>query len=84
MEELVRIIIGIIILFLGIPIGDYLARITKEELGSGRKWFKLIIISCFIGVLLGLIFGNDVLLFTLLFIAVVTSRSLGLRQKKKN
>ena len=76
MQELLKFTIGIAVLILGIPIGNYLAKITKEELKSGQNWFKLIIIFGCIGAILSLIFGNDFMLFGLLFIAIVTSRSL--------
>ncbi len=75
MEEIVKIIIGIIILLLGIPIGTFLARITKEELKEGQKWFKLIVFFSLIGAIVSLILRNDYLLFSFLFIAIVTSRS---------
>ena len=68
MNEMLKFIIAIIVLALGIPIGDYLAKITKEELRQGRLWFKLIIIVSLIGAVLALILGNDALLFTFLFI----------------
>ena len=76
MQELLKIFIGILVLILGFPIGSYLAKQTKEELKSGKKWFKLIIISGLIVGIAGLIFGNDVLLFTGFFMAIVVSRSL--------
>ena len=75
MEEIVKIIIGIIILLLGIPIGTFLARITKEEFKEGQKWFKLIVFFSLIGAIVSLILRNDYLLFSFLFIAIVTSRS---------
>ena len=76
MEEIVRLIIGVFVLILGIPIGNYLARITNEELKSGQKWFKLIVfVSMFIG-FFGLIIYNDFMLFSGFFVAIVTSRSL--------
>lgn len=68
--------VGIIFLALGIPIGNLLAKSTKEELNSRKKWFRLIIILSLIGAIVFLILGNDVLLFTFLFMAIVTSRSL--------
>jgi len=77
MLEIFKILIGIGVLILGIPIGNILARFTKEELKAGKKWFKIIIILSLVGGFVGLIIGNDVLLFSLFFIAVVTSRSLG-------
>lgn len=74
--EILQIIISITILILGIPSGNFLAKITKEELESGQKWFKFIIIICFIGAVISLFFSKDFILFTFLFIAIVTSRSL--------
>ena len=76
MQEVIKILIGIMVLVLGIIIGNLLVSWTKEELKDGQKWFKLIIILCLIGGVVGLILGNDVLMFSLFFIAVVTSRSL--------
>lgn len=76
MEEIYRILIGIIVLITGYFLGGFLAKITKEELKQGRKWFKLIILVCVVGSILSLVYKNDVLFFTFLFIAIVTSRSL--------
>jgi hypothetical protein len=76
MQQLYQLLIGICVLALGIPIGNLLARATKEELKGGRKYFKILIILSLIGAVIFLIIRNDVLLFSLLFIAIVTSRSL--------
>jgi hypothetical protein len=76
MLEIFQLVIGILILILGIPIGNSLARRTKEELKSGQKWFRLIIILSLVGGFLGLIIRNDILMFSFFFIAIVTSRSL--------
>ena len=76
MLESLKIIIGILVLILGIPIGNLLAKYTKEELKDGRKWFNLLIFIGLLGGVIGLIIGNDVLMFSFLFIAVVVSRSL--------
>ena len=72
----INLLIGILVLFLGFPLGDYLAKLTKEELSSGKKWFKLIMLISFIGAIVNLITKNDPLLFGFLFILIVTSRSL--------
>lgn len=85
MQETIKFIIAIIGLILGFPIGVLLAKQTKEELRKGQMWFKLVILACFIGAVLSLIFRNDALLFTFLFIGIVTSGSLltlGKRKKK--
>ncbi len=76
MNNLIKLIIGIFVLILGFPIGSYLAKITKEELKSGQKWFRILVIICLMGGVLGLIFENDILMFSSFFIAIVTSRSL--------
>lgn len=76
MQQTASLLAGIGILILGIPLGDFLAKITKEELRQGRVWFRLIIITSLIGAIVGLVSRNDVLLFSLAFIAIVTSRSL--------
>ena len=83
MTEIINILIGIFVLLLGIPLGNYLAKFTKEELKKGQKWFKLIVtISLIIG-LIGLIIGDDVLMFTMFFIAIVTSKSLKVKKGKR-
>ena len=83
MQELVKLSIGIIFLILGIPVGDYLKKLTEDEQKDGQKWFRILIaISVAIG-FYGLIIGNDWLLFTLFFIAIVTSRSLITKKIKK-
>ena len=76
MQDIIKIIIGILMIMLGVPVGNYLAKFTKEELKSGQKWFKIIIILSLIGAIIGLILGDDILLFSFLFIATVTGRSL--------
>ena len=82
MDETIRILLGILILLAGIPIGNFLAKITKEELSQGQIWFKLIVLTGFIGSIVSLILRNDVLFFTFLFIVIVTSRSLKQRRRK--
>jgi hypothetical protein len=76
MQEVYKFLIGIFVLILGIPIGNLLAKMTREELKAGQRWFRLIVIFSLIGAVMALILRNDALLFALLFIAIVTSRSL--------
>ena len=76
MLEWIKIVIGVFVLALGIPAGNFIARLTKEELKPGQKWFKLIVLFGLIGGVVGLVLGDDVLMFALFFIAVVGSRSL--------
>lgn len=76
MQEIIKILIGIAVLLLGFPLGNFLAKMTKEELKSGQKWFRLAIVLFSIGAIVSLIVGNDILLFTFLFMIIVTSRSI--------
>jgi len=73
--------LGIIVLILGIPIGKFLAKISEEELESGKKWFKILILLSFIGAIISLVVKNDVLLFSFLFIVIVTNQSLKINKK---
>ena len=76
MQELIKILIGVAFLVLGWLVGNLLAKVTKEELRWGRKYFIILI---WVGLVLGaygLVISNDVLLFSGFFIAIVTSRSL--------
>lgn len=76
MIELLKVLIGTLVLLLGIPIGIVLAKQTKEELKEGQKWFKIIIIVSLIGGFIGLFIQNDVLMFSFFFISIVTSQSI--------
>ncbi len=76
MEEIIKLVFGIIALVLGIPIGNLLQKMTKEELKIGRPWFKLIVYFSLAGGILALIFRSDFLMFGFFFIAIVASRSL--------
>ena len=76
MLEIVKLLIGVAVLMLGFFIGDFLAKVTKEELKDGRKWFKIIIYVSLFGGIVGLILRNDFLMFGFFFMAIVSSRSL--------
>ncbi len=69
-------LIAVIILILGIPIGNLLAKAAREEIRRGQRWLKLVAFLSLIGALIGLVIGNDVVLFTFAFISIVTSRSI--------
>jgi hypothetical protein len=75
MQQITQFLIGILVLILGFPIGNFLAKQTKEELKSGQKWFKIILSISLVGAIISL-FVKDILLFSFLFIFIITSRSL--------
>lgn len=76
MQEIFNLLIGVVVLVLGWPIGNYLASKTPEELKDGQKWFKLIIFISSIGAIVSLFIRNDYLLFAFLFMIMITSRSI--------
>jgi len=76
MQEILKLLIGIGVLLLGIPIGKFLAKVTAEEQKKWQPRFKLITFIGIIGGFVGLIIRNDVILFTFFFIAMVTSRNI--------
>ena len=76
MQEEFKLIIGVLILFLGFPIGMYLKKLTLDENIEGQKWFKIIIALSLLGSLISMFVKNDTLLFTFLFMAIVTGMSL--------
>jgi uncharacterized membrane protein HdeD (DUF308 family) len=83
MLEILKILIGIFVLAFGIPLGNFLARSTKEELNPGHKYFIILTLIGLLGGLVGLVLGDDVLMFTMFFIAIVTSRSVNPRKVKR-
>ena len=77
---MLKILIGIGVLVLGYFIGNVLRHKTKDEMKDGRIWFKIIVYLSLVGGIVGLIIGDDVLMFSLFFIAIVSSRSLVLKK----
>ncbi len=75
MIEALKILIGAVVLFLGIPIGNFLARYTKDEIKQGQQIFRVLVWIGITGGIFGLIIKNDILMFSLFFISIVTSRS---------
>ncbi len=69
-------LLEILIFVASFPIGYLLAYMTKEELASGRKWFKLIIPLAFIIGLLFIFFKQYYITLTCAFIIILTSISL--------
>jgi hypothetical protein len=81
MQEIVKILLGIAVLFLGIFIGNLLAKFTEDELKAGQNWFRRIVILSLAGAIISLIIKNDILLFTFLFITMITSKSIKVKYK---
>ena len=65
-------ILEIIILILAIPTGLLLAWMARDELTTGRKWFKLIMMLDIILSIILLLMKEIVIFLTLIFILIVT------------
>jgi hypothetical protein len=73
-EEIIKLVFGIIALVLGIPIGNLLQKMTKEELKIGRPWFKYrLLFSCRRNS--SLLFLERILDVWIFLIAIVDSRA---------
>ena len=65
-----------IVILLGIPTGYLVAWLCRDELVEGRNWFKAIIfVAILIGIVMAII-GEYIILWTMLFIIIVTFVSL--------
>jgi len=77
MKEWLEILIGVLILILGVPIGDLLKKfVEKDEIDKGQVWFRILVWIGLVGGFVGLVLRNDILLFSGFFVAIVSSRSL--------
>ncbi len=76
MKELIELGIGGLFLILGIPIGNFISKVTKEEFKHRKAIFNLIVPICLLGGFISMIYENDIMLFTLFFIAIVGGRCL--------
>lgn len=76
MNEMIKFLLGTIVLLIGIPIGRVLAKYTREELKPGKIWFEVIIILSLLGGIVGFLLENNGIMFSFFFIAIVTSQSL--------
>lgn len=85
--EAFQYILLALILIAAFPLGFLLAKMTKEELKSGRIWFKLVIalaiIISIVSIFFRLYFDEIVITVTsMLFIIIIAAISL-LKSKKK-
>ena len=73
-------ILILIIALLGFPAGLFIAKMTKEELKAGRKWFKLLAIAAAIAIIASSIFARgEAMLFLIasfVFIELIALASL--------
>lgn len=75
-------IFAVVFLFLAFPVGNYLARKTKEELKSGKKYIALVFYLSILLSIISLFFRKDYLTFSFLFILIISYQSLRKINKK--
>jgi len=73
---MIEYIFAIIILICAIPAGYFLKYFTKEEIKSGKRYFKIIWVSALILAAIAIFFNvsaelKKTIIFSLLFIAIV-------------
>jgi hypothetical protein len=82
-----QVILTIIVSLLGYPAGLVLAHFTREELKSGRIFFKTILAACVLGIILSLFFfqGTNLLISieVIVFIFLLTLASFMESKSKK-
>jgi len=82
-----QIILLVVTVLLGYPVGRFIAANTKEELKAGKIWFKLIILICLIGIFASLIFikGDNLisLIASFIFIILMIYASLKYKGRRK-
>jgi hypothetical protein len=83
----IQIVLVIIVSLLGYPIGLLLAELTKEELKSGRSFFKIIMFLSLAALVLSFLFlkGGDLVFFIaiMIFIFLLTLASFIKTKKSK-
>jgi ABC-type Fe3+ transport system permease subunit len=68
-------IIEILVLLLSVPVGFLIAYLANDELVVGRKWFRLILILSFIGMIYFIFIRKWIMVLSLGFILIVTGIS---------
>jgi len=73
----------IFILLLAIPSGFLISWLSRDELVSGRKYFRILMITSILGVIWFWLSGMDYISWTLAFVFVVSLVSLIKSEDKK-
>ncbi|OIO80417.1 hypothetical protein AUJ84_03595 [Candidatus Pacearchaeota archaeon CG1_02_32_132] len=76
-------ILNLLILFLGVPIGLLIAWLARDELKQGRKWFRIMIILSLLGGLWFWLIGRVYISLTWGFIFIIVLVALAKSQDKK-
>jgi len=82
--EFTKIMLHLIILITAVPVGWFLAKLSKEELVPGKRWFKVIIYSLIIiGLVFFLSYRDMPILLALAYMAIITYMSVYKSKDKK-
>jgi len=76
-------ILILVLLLIAVPVGYIISYLCRDELIIGRKWFKIILFTCFIGFFAFLFYNQESISISLAFIFIVTLISLKRSYNKK-
>mgnify|MGYP001584158899 FL=1 len=79
---LTEMILEIIILLLGIPVGYLIALMARDELKAGRKWFGVLVIASILGAVWFYLIGESVIVWSFGFVGVISAVGLGMERNK--
>lgn len=66
-------VVKILLVLLAIPVGILLARLARDELLAGRKWFLILCLLSFLGALVAVVFAKEFIGLALLFILICSA-----------
>jgi len=87
--ELYQYLLLVVIIAFAFPAGSFIAKLTKEELKAGKRWFQLLIVLAIAVIISSLCIlkncGEDFLLIasSMLFIIIIASVSIAKEKKRK-
>lgn len=80
----VRILLNLLIMFTSLPAGWFLARLCEDELVIGRKWFKIILYSLIIVMIVySLIYFSIDIILAFIYMIIVTLVTIYLGKNKR-
>ena len=83
---MIKEVLLVLVMLSSIPVGWFLAKVCKEELVGGRKWFVLILIGCLLFIFILLFLRIDYwleMILGLVYLGVVSEVGLKLSYNKK-
>jgi len=81
---IIKIILNLLVMLTSLPIGWLLARLCEDELIIGRRWFKIILYSLIIVMIVySLFYFNISIVFAFIYMIIVTLITIYLGKNKR-